>query len=298
MSPDRQLCALAAAQHSCFTVSQALGCGLTARQVRGRTDIGRYERLGPRVLRLAGSAPTWEQSLFAGLLDLGGHTVVSHRAAAALYEFDGFDAGPVEFTVERRRHGIRSPWVVHTTRVLGLADRADVGRFPCTSASRTVIDLAARSGVSEVERAMDSAVRAGLTSPAFLQRRLSALRGRGRSGVRLLDSLLPDAGGHSPLEREFLALVRKAGLPRPRCQVVYKHDGKTIARVDCDFAPRPVVVEVSGRRGHASDAERAKDARRRNELQALGLIVLEFTTDDIHRRPDYVLAMLRRHLLP
>jgi hypothetical protein len=278
-------------------VFQAFDCGLSHRQLRGRVDTGRYERLGPRVLRVAGAPPTWEQSLLAGLLDLGGGAVVSHRAAAALYAFDGFAAGAVEFTVERARHGVRSPWAVHTTRVLGPADRGMVGRLPCTSASRTVIDLAARSGVAEVERAMDSAIRDGLTSPAYLRRRLSVVRGRGRSGVRLLDVLLPDAGGHSPLERDFLALLRRAGLPRPRCQVVYKRDGRTVARVDFDFAPRPVVTELSGRRGHASDAERAKDARRRNELQALGLVVLEFTTDDVARRPDHVLATLRRHLL-
>ena len=82
----------------------------------------------------------------------------------------------------------------------------------------------------------------------------------------------------------------------PTCQVVYRRDGKTLARVDFDFGPKPVVVEVSGRRGHASDAERAKDARRRNELQALGLVVLEFTADDVRLRPAYVVETLRRHL--
>jgi len=51
-----------------------------------------------------------------------------------------------------------------------------------------------------------------------------------------------------------------------------------------------------GRRGHVSDRERAKDARRRNELQALGLIVLEFTTHQVETQPGYVLATLRPHL--
>ena len=42
----------------------------------------------------------------------------------------------------------------------------------------------------------------------------------------------------------------------------------------------PVIAEVSGRRGHSSDAERAKDARRRNELQHLGL-----RRARVHHRP-------------
>jgi len=69
----------------------------------------------------------------------------------------------------------------------------------------------------------------------------------------------------------------------------------TVARVDFSFEPVPLLVEVGGRRGHSSDAERAKDARRRNELQALGFVVLEFTYLDIHQRPNDVIAMLRRH---
>ena len=111
----------------------------------------------------------------------------------------------------------------------------------------------------------------------------------------MLDELLLDTGGHSDLERRFLALVRQAGLPRPRCQRIFDRR-KTLARVDFSFEPKPVIVEVSGRRGHASDAERAKDARRRNELQELGFVVLEFTNRDVRDKPSYVIATLRRHL--
>ena len=56
----------------------------------------------------------------------------------------------------------------------------------------------------------------------------------------------------------------------------------------------PVLVEVAGRHGHRSDAERAKDARRRTELHALGYIVLDFTYEDVIKRPAYVVEMLGR----
>jgi hypothetical protein len=297
MSGDHTALALAAGQLGCLTIDQALRCGMTADQLRHRVRLGRLERLGPRVLRIGGSAPTWEQTLMAGLLDLGDDAVVSYLAAAALFGFDGFRPGPVEFSVRRARHGLRSPWSVHTAVRLDLVDRTTVGRFPCTSATRTILDLARHVGRDELERAIDSAVRDGHSAPAFLRARLTQLRGPGRWGVRLLDELLLDSGGHSKLEREFLKLVRWAGLPRPRCQVVYRRDGKTVARVDFDFVPKAVTAEVSGRRGHASDAERAKDAQRRNELQALGRVVLEFTSDDVSRRGDYVIATLRRHVV-
>jgi very-short-patch-repair endonuclease len=275
------------------TDAQALSAGLTPAQIRHRLQTGRFERLGVRVLRVTGSPRTWEQLLGAGLLDLGPDAVVSQRSAAALFGFDGFAAGPVEFTTPRRGRGLVDHWQVHTTRRLDRVDRTSVGALACTTAARTIVDLARGSSPAELERAIDSAVRDGLASPAFLRRRLRDLRGPGRHGVRLLDQLLQDTGGHSALERAFLELVRTAGLPRPHCQRIVRRDGRTVARVDFSFEPRLIVVEVSGRRGHSSDAERAKDARRRNELQALGFVVLEFTYGDVFERPSYVLETLR-----
>ena len=51
-----------------------------------------------------------------------------------------------------------------------------------------------------------------------------------------------------------------------------------------------------GGRGHASDAERANDARRRNELQDAGRRVFEFTTADVFERPAYVVTTMRSRL--
>ena len=54
-----------------------------------------------------------------------------------------------------------------------------------------------------------------------------------------------------------------------------------------------MVVEVSGQKGHASPAERARDAQRRNELQDLGVRVFEYTFDDVTKRSDMVRRTLR-----
>jgi very-short-patch-repair endonuclease len=62
------------------------------------------------------------------------------------------------------------------------------------------------------------------------------------------------------------------------------------------FRAAGVVVEVSGGRGHSSAADRAKDARRRNDLQQLGRIVLEFTYEDVTRRRHSVADTVRAAL--
>ena len=77
--------------------------------------------------------------------------------------------------------------------------------------------------------------------------------------------------------------------------MVFRSDSRVAARVDFLFGQR-LVVEVSGRLGHTSDRDRQRDARRRNDLQQRGIVVLEFTTADVIDDPPYVLATRRRGL--
>ncbi len=83
-----------------------------------------------------------------------------------------------------------------------------------------------------------------------------------------------------------LGLLRRAGLPQPRTQVIHRRDGKTYARVDFMFDEQAIVVEVSGRKGHTSPSERARDASRRNELQDVGRLVYEYTWEHVTRQGD------------
>ncbi len=125
-----------------------------------------------------------------------------------------------------------------------------VDGFRTMSATRTVFDLAlARAHPRRIEAAIDSAVRLELSSPEVLAGRLADLRGSGRWGCRLIEDMIIDSGGHTMLERRFLELVREAGLPRPRTQVVFRSDGRHVARVDFLFDDVGVVVEVSGQQG-------------------------------------------------
>jgi hypothetical protein len=166
-----------------------------------------------------------------------------------------------------------------------------------TSAARTILDLArGRTLAALLEAAIDSAIRLRLTTLDRIIDRISDVTGAARWGVRQLDALLATSGGHTLLERRFLQVVARAGLPMPTPQVVHRAGGRHVARVDFLFEQHNVVVEVSGGRGHSSPRERAKDARRRNELQQLGRIVLEFTFEQITFREAMVVELLHRSL--
>jgi hypothetical protein len=260
---------------------------------------GRLVRVAPRVWMIAGSPDSWEQRLWRGVLSLGPGSCVSHSAAAQLHGFDRTPRDRVEFTVARDRRNVRLNDVVHSTAYLPGSDICKVRGIPTTSATRTVIDLArARVPRVRLEAAIDSAVREGLSAPVVLARRLAELRGPGRWGCRLVDELVIDAGGTTMLERRFLTLVREAGLPRPVTQRPYRDEStaRTIARVDFVYEEFCIVIEVSGKKGHSSSSERARDAHRRGELTDIGFRVYEYTWEQVIHRSAYVKSTLTDRL--
>lgn len=256
------------------------------------------ERVAPRVWRVVGAPPTWQQRQHVGLLCLGRMSWVSHEAAAQHHGFDRTPPDRVEFLVLRSNKNIALRERVRSTRRWGPTDEVEIDGLRVTSATRTILDLAnVRAHPDRIAAAIDTAVRLQLSSPEAIRTRLDAIRSRGRAGVVRIEQLLEHAGGHTMLERRFLELVDDFGLPRPATQVEFRDpDGRFVARVDFYFRDLDVVVEVTGKLGHSSPAERARDAQRRNELQELGQQVVEFTWEDVTERPGYVATTLRRHL--
>lgn len=259
---------------------------------------GVLEHAAKGVYRVRGAPVSWEQRLTAAAWALGREAVVSHAAAARWHGLEGFVDDRVEFTLPRELARRATPGaIVHATEDLPRSDVRRVRGLAVTAPARTIIDLArAGEALGRLERAIDSAVELRLVTVDRLVDRVNSITGPGRWGLAVLDEALLDAGGHTVLERAFLRLVRLAGLPRPRTQVVHRKEGRHVARVDFLFTGRDLVVEVSGGRGHSSPAERAKDAARRNELQRLGRQVIEFTYEQVVRRPDEVIATLRAFL--
>ena len=291
---------IAAQQCGAVSVAQLRAAGLSRRAQAVAVDAGLLALPEPRVAVLCSAPATWHRSLWVGTLALNERGWVSHLAAARLHEFDRFDHDNVDFTVCRNERGLRLTTIgsLHTTSSIGRLDVVTIGGLRVSSATRTIIDLAAL-GIAEIllGAAIDTAVRGRVSAPAVINRRLGELRGPGRRGVRLLDAVLLDAGGETELERRFLALLRRVGLPRPLTQVVCRANGRHVARVDFLFAELGVVVEVSGQHGHSAPRERAHDAQRRNELLDLGHVVYEYTWGDLTTRPRYVADTMGERLI-
>ncbi|HEX6658446.1 MAG TPA: type IV toxin-antitoxin system AbiEi family antitoxin domain-containing protein [Ilumatobacter sp.] len=260
-----QIAELLDAQHGLVSAAQLRELKLSRHTLARWVQERRLVKCGPGVMRLVGARVTWEQQLMCGLLSLGDSAAVSHGAAARLHGFDRSATDDVEFLVGRAKRNSRLEGTVHSSALIGKLDIVTVDGFRTTSATRTILDLAnIQVHPDRLRAAIDSAVRLQLSAPEAIRRRLEDIRRRGRTGVRMIDELLLDAGGHTMLEREFLRLMREAGLPRPQTQVVFRDGKRTMARVDFRYAEWRNVVEVSGRIGHSSPAERARDEQRRN----------------------------------
>ena len=221
------------------------------------------------------------------------------RAAARWWGLDGFEqVAEVEFAVPHARRSKGGP-AIHIFRDWSRRDFLVRDGVQVTTVTRTIIDLAANgASARKLEQAIDSGIRNRWTSVPTLTARMTELACPGRKGIPQLRELLLDSGGESALERRFLRLLRAASIPRPQTQVSFRTNTTRAVRVDFLFAVERVVVEVSGRVGHASDADRRKDALRRNQLQQSGFVVLEFTTGLVIDDPKYVTETVRTSLRP
>jgi len=224
----------------------------------------------------------------AAVLACGDGAVLSHSSAAALWRI-GFEARSViELSLpspsRRRRPGLR----IHRRPSLQKRDSTTRHGIPVTTPIQTLIDLALRLDRRGIERAINEADKYDLVHPPQLRRALDERAGE--PGVATLRRILDRRTFRltkEELERRFLPLVRKAGLPVPLTgQVVNEFE------VDFYWPDLGLVVETDGLRYHRTPAEQARDRLRDQAHTAAGLTQLRFTHEQVRYEPKYVVRIL------
>jgi len=199
---------------------------------------------------------------------------VSHRSAACLWDLLPKNEGPVDVIVagaggKARRRGIR----VHRSRTLVPADVILRRAIPVTTPMRTIADmrLAAAEG-------WPGALPAGQLRRAIRQANVLGLsidEESGRDRTR------------SDLERDFLRLCRRYGLPSPEVNVrIGPH------LVDFLWRDRRVLVETDSYVYHRGKAAFQDDRRRGLDLKRLGYEVLRLAEQQVNEEPDQVAETL------
>jgi very-short-patch-repair endonuclease len=297
MNPDVRLGRFGAKRFGIVTWDQCLAAGFTPRQVERRIAAGHLTRLYRGVYRLASVAPCYEGDVLAACFATSG--VASHRAAAALYGLRGFEYAGLEITVPRSRWRPLPDVTIHR-RDLGPWEVARRGPLRITTPASTLLDIA---GVAPdlVEAALDDALLRRLTRLALVGIVLHRSGGRGRAGTAVLGRLVDERDeGQAPtmseLEDQFLALVRRFGLPEPVRQYRLAVLGDELT-VDFAYPPPKVAIELDGRRWHGSRCDARRDRQRDRLVRAAGWEPVRICKDDMDEEPEAVAADIARLLL-
>lgn len=297
MQPDQGIAALAAGQHGVFTRAQALASGFTDKAIAIRISKGTWTRVRKGLYAVAGTPQTFLKHAMGARLLTGSASAVSHRAAAYLHGLTREEPNLVDVSVLHGTHyQSRAGLIVHQVAALGSRDVRSVLGIPTTTATRTVVDLGGVLGPIELEQVHDDAVLRGLTSIAALRACIERV-GPTRAGMGRLQRILDDREfgvPESELERLFLRLVARYGLPLPERQVP-KQSGHS--RVDFAYSQLGIFIELDGRKWHGSARAFRTDPRRQNSLVLDGMVPFRFTWHDLANEPDYVAETVRQALV-
>jgi very-short-patch-repair endonuclease len=236
----------------------------------------------------------------AAVLACGSGAVLSHRSAAALWSLLPGGPASVDVTAPARRG--RAPYGInaHRHHSLRARDVTTAGGIPCTTVARTLLDLAGVVPTRELRQAVEEAEVLRLLELPALEEVLK--RSRGRRGVARLrlqiSELDPQAKRtRSSLERRFLALCRRAGLPAPEVNVLLHVRGHP---VEADFMWRDarLIVEADGRQFHDTASAFERDRLRDQRLSLEGWQVIRCTWRQVVNEPaglsEVIRALLRR----
>jgi predicted transcriptional regulator of viral defense system len=281
----KKLQSLLASQHGVVTRAQFLGLGFTSEAIDHRIERGRLFRIHAGVYAVGRPELTRYGRWMAAVLSCGRGAALSHESAAVLWGIRSREGRGIELTAPgyHRRAGI----TVHRRQ---LADGEVTRRqgIPVTAPVSTLVDLAARVP-RRLEAAVKEADKLDLTDPARLRAEVDALGGR--AGVRAIRELLDRRSftlTDSELERRFLPLACRAGLPAPLT-------GAWVSgfKVDFYWPDLGLVVETDGLRYHRTPEQQARDRLRDQTHTAAGLTCLRFTWAQVASEPAHVEATLR-----
>jgi hypothetical protein len=289
----RELAELAGEQWGVVSEAQLLAHGLSRQTIDRWLATGRIHRLHRGVFAVGHRSLAFEGRALAAVLACGPGAALSHLSGArhwGLLASDGTTATDVSAARSRENSpGIR----IHRPRRLGEQDVTEHRGIPITSVARTCLDVAPLLGRSRFESMLAQAEVLRLYDLRALEDvvdRANGHRGRGR---------LARAIGREPaltrsqLERRFLTLARRAGLPAPIVNEAFDVVDHPGIRPDFYWPRERVMVETDGRATHLTRAAFQADRRRDAALAADGYVVVRFTYADVRDEPATVVARLR-----
>jgi hypothetical protein len=280
--------ALADRQWGRVSAAQFAALGIDRVVVKRWTDSGYLHVVHPRVYALGHRAPSIEADLTAAVLYAGPGAMLSH--ATAVWWLDLLDKQPRTIDVSTPRRCRSLPRInVYGRRA---CKRSWHKGLPVTSAEQALLDYATVAPYERLRHALANADYHKVLDIAALQ----VIAGKGRIGSTKLREALTRhepklAHTRSPLERLFLPLCERAGIPIPDVNVWIEG-----VLVDAVWWEQKLVVELDGKDNHSSWGQIQTDRSKELILRAAGFTVVRYGTRQLEEEPALVVADLLRAL--
>jgi len=291
----RLLAATTHRQHGLFTGPQAHSVGVTQALIDNRVITGEVVSVDYGVYASALTPPSWHQQLLA--VCLASPAAASHRSAGALWRAPDLLQVVLEVTAVRHLRRSSQEVVWHESYFLDERDVTEIDGIPVTSATRTVLDLAAALDDDHLVRVLDDMLRRRLTSIEKLGKELERMGPR-RPGAKRMRAVLERRIGvvipETDLETVFDNLLWRNGLPEPDRQV-WVDTAAGPYRMDFAYTQYRIGMEPMGREVHADTWD--DDMARLAELSAMDWQMLAFSNHQVRQREPTVVRAVRSALL-
>ena len=238
--------------------------------------------------------------MLAAVLACDERTVLSHGSAAELLglwdkRLPAMHVIPPDWS-GRKIDGIR--W--HRVRLPDTNEIEIRDEIPCTTVSRTLVDMAGWTGWSSMRRLVEQAAILRQLDVEEIDRILSLGRRRGTPRLRRIlspwrQTQEPQPVLRSRLEARLLPLLIEEGLPPPRTNVKLKLDGRQL-EVDLFWEKQRLAIETDGEETHGTSVAFQRDRWRDQLLVAAGYRTSRITWAQVRDEPDAVVNRIARML--
>lgn len=285
-------------QFGVISRAQLLDLGWSEEAIRHRLSTGRLHVILPGVYAVGRPEVSTQGRWMAAALAAGDGARLAGQSMAEHLGYRPLVNGPIEIVVPeqawRRIAGLR---IIRSH--VPVAHQVDHEGIPGVSVVLSLVQIARRLTMGELERAINQADGLDLISPDALRTALDDIKGM--HGVRRVREALDRrtfAMSRSELERRFRPVAKRAGLPPPETCVIYNG-----WEVDFLWRDLGLVVETDSLRYHRTPAQQHRDRKRDQAHLAAGDTPLRFTHGQVRYEPAHVestlravVARLRRHL--
>lgn len=247
-------------------------------------SAGRLHRLHRGVYAVGHTNLSPQGHYLAAVLACAPRALLSHVSGAWLWGLLRQRPGVIHITAPTRRRG-KPPLSIHHARLVD-EDRALLDDIPVTALPRTLLDLAAMLPADRLRRAIERSEELHLFDLGPVDSLLARVGGHPGAGRlrRALALYRPPPFTRSGLERRFLELVEKAGLPTP--STGFNELGYEL---DVYWQAERFAVELDVYETHGTREAFESDRLRQENLKLSGIEMIRVTSPRLDRESDEVI---------